>query len=288
MMLEKLKETNEVFNFIICPRPFSQNLVLANFAGALTRYASVGRLEECFTGTALIRHLSAARCWRWPGVCRVCVARADFIEMGRHYYSQVTWSHSTYTLHQYTILTFVLPPEVATTTASQYQTLSISRLWKLYFVPSASRDHFWQHLRLKLRLKVETKKEDMKINHCRDFCLQLNDVPILAEIFANSKHSTAKSFISLTMLVESLVMGWRLETFLPGAHQINKAPLSTFLGTSSYHHYNFILQPWSGFLLQPSWAGLSHGCLYYGEHLMDLSYFNWNLDWEGFENNFLT
>ena len=69
MMLEKLKETNEVFNFIICPRPFSQNLVLSNFAGALTRDASVGRLEECFTGTALIRHLSAARCWRWPGVC---------------------------------------------------------------------------------------------------------------------------------------------------------------------------------------------------------------------------
>ena len=61
--------------------------------------------------------------------------------------------------------------------------------------------------------------------------------------------------ISLTTLVESLVMGWRLETFLPGAHQINKAPLSTFLGTSSYHHYNFILQPWSDFLPQPTAPG---------------------------------
>ena len=51
--------------------------------------------------------LTLARC------VQLCVAPADFIEMGRHYYSQVTWSHSTYTLHQYTILTFVLPPEVA-------------------------------------------------------------------------------------------------------------------------------------------------------------------------------
>ena len=199
MMLEKLKETNEVFNFIICPRPFSQNLVLANFAGALTRYASVGRLEECFTGTALIRHLSAARCWRWPGVCRVCVARADFIEMGRHYYSQVTWSHSTYTLHQYTILTFVLPPEVATTTASQYQTLSISRLWKLYFVPSASRDHFWQHLRLKLQLKVETKIEDVKIwksiieetSFCNWMLIRDQQRYLLVP---NTKHSTVKLY----------------------------------------------------------------------------------------------
>ena len=225
--------------------------------------------------------LTLARC------VQLCVCGpADFIEMGRHYYSQVTWSHSTYTLHQYTILTFVLPPEVATTT-SQYQTLSISRLWKLYFVPSASRDHFWQHLRLKLQLKVKTKKRRYEtlprllptIERCTDFSRKI------------CQHQTFNSealFLSLTMMVESLVMGWRLETFLPGAHQINKAPLSTFLGTSSYHHYNFILQPWSDFLPQPSWAGLSHGCLYYGEHLMDLSYFNWNLDWEGFENNFLT
>ena len=169
----------------------------------------------------------------------------------------------------------------------QYQTLSISRLWKLYFVPSASRDHFWQHLRLKLQLKVKTKKRRYEtlprllptIERCTDFSRKI------------CQHQTFNSealFLSLTMMVESLVMGWRLETFLPGAHQINKAPLSTFLGTSSYHHYNFILQPWSDFLPQPSWAGLSHGCLYYGEHLMDLSYFNWNLDWEGFENNFLT
>ena len=113
--------------------------------------------EQPWSGTSLLRGVDAGQ------VCAAeCVAPADFIEMGRHYYSQVTWSHSTYTLHQYTILTFVLPPEVATT-ASQYQTLSISRLWKLYFVPSASRDHFWQHLRLKLQLKVKTKREDVKI-----------------------------------------------------------------------------------------------------------------------------
>ena len=36
--------------------------------------------------------------------------------------------------------------------------------------------------------------ENQKINHCRDFCLQLNDVPILAEKFANTKHLTVKLY----------------------------------------------------------------------------------------------
>ena len=136
--------------------------------------------------------LTLARC------VQLCVAPADFIEMGRHYYSQVTWSHSTYTLHQYTILTFVLPPEVATTT-SQYQTLSISRLWKLYFVPSASRDHFWQHLILKLQLKVKTKREDVKIwksiieetSFCNWMLIRDQQRYLLVP---NTKHSTVKLY----------------------------------------------------------------------------------------------
>ena len=82
---------------------------------------------------------------------------------------------------------------------SQYQTLSISRLWKLYFVPSASRDHFWQHLRLKLRLKVKTKKEDVKIwksiieetSFCNWMLIRDQQRYLLVP---NTKHSTVKLY----------------------------------------------------------------------------------------------
>ena len=192
--------------------------------------------------------LTLARC-----VPCVCVAPADFIEMGRHYYSQVTWSHSTYTpIHH---------PHLCAPARGRHHHQPISNIiniqaLKTIFCAFRFPRSFLTASQAQAPAQGRNKKRKYEnqslqrllptIEWCTDFSRNI------------CQHQTFNSealFISLTTLVESLVMGWRLETFLPGAHQINKAPLSTFLGTSSYHHYNFILQPWSDFLLQPSWAG---------------------------------